>query len=205
MGTCDCPQMRLTKAQAGLATAVGFLFLCAINAQIPGGVVRESVDLGFEDIIVTTWPWALSVTAIAAILWHSHLSGGPEPDGITAVCLGILVAGCVLGFMLVPEFELTAEQAADPQYVWFAEGNSAQVVKAGSLAAHNPKATAVALAFGIAILIVFLYGVLYGPLLWLSGAVAGVWFGRMIAEAFLPEPSAPGASEVSPPANDDWG
>jgi len=172
----------VTKGQRALALGVASLVPAIAGVTFPGGVVGENTALGFGDVLIATWPWA---TSIALATWfvrrNEHADNEWFVFGGVAACI---VVGAMLALAFMPEFELTASQAVDARYYVLAETRPDIVARGGQAAAHNPKAAAVVVVLGLLATIFFIYGALYGPALWIAGAAAGVWAGKMLFDAF---------------------
>jgi len=181
----DCREEQdadVTGGQKSLAIAIVFLIPAIVGTTLPGGVVAQSTDLGFEDVLIAMWPWA---TSIALATWFVARNQDSDNHwGVLGGAAACIVGGAFLAFAFVPEFELTASQAAGAQYYLLAETRPDMVVRGGQVVAHSPKAAILVLVFGILATILFIYGTLYGPELWIAGVAAGAWAGMMLFDAF---------------------
>jgi hypothetical protein len=166
------------KALGGLAIA---LVPPVCGLVLPGGLVGGSVSLDFSSILLATLPWCLSIAAIVW-LWLAW----NEPDGAKlGASAAILAIGAVLALATTPAFEISEEKADESVYYVAANGPSqAAVVQGGQVLSHNPRATGLAVAVGIAAFVAFAYALLYGLPLWLAGIVCGAYLGHLLHKAF---------------------
>ena len=160
--------MRLTKEQRALAVFFVGLVPAGFGVAIPGGLAHEQpVDLSFGAILLATVPWTGSVALIAYFV----LRWGDTREVVLG-SLAVLVGGAFLAPSIGPQFEVQAAKADSVAYAFFS-ANPAATRNVTVAAEHNPKITATVLAFGVAIFIVAVYGLMYGFALWFAGIVAG--------------------------------
>lgn len=186
---------RLTDAQKAL---VGFGLAVvppALGLAIPGGVVRDTVELDPVDIFIATMPWTVSIAAIVWFLavapdnWHDLAKLG--------IAVGILGLGAVIGVELVPEQAVvTEEQAGQIEYYFVAE-QQGQALKGGATLAHNPRVGVGIVLFGLAAFVVGVYAALYGPALWVAGYVCGGYLGWLLHKSFSDPGDGKAASSTS--------
>jgi hypothetical protein len=172
----------LTGPQQALLLLLVGLIPPIFGLVLPGGLVADSVELDFPSILIATWPWTLSIGAIAWIVCR-------EPEGwsgwhFLGAAVGLLVAGAILGFAFTPEYTIALEQADDTEYYLLSELDSGKLAETATRVHGPPRFVALAVAFGAVLIVTFLYGLLYGPALWFAGLACGIFLGWRLDKAF---------------------
>jgi hypothetical protein len=173
---------RLTDAQKALLGIGLGLVPAVLGLAIPGGVVREKVDLDFLEIVMATLPWTAS---IAAIVWFSKAAPDDWHDlAKLGAVVGILGLGALIGVELIPEQAVVTEEQADQIPFYILAEQQGATVRGGVVIAHNPKVGLGIVLIGVAAFVTFVYATLYGVALWLAGLVCGAYLGWLLHKSF---------------------
>ncbi len=173
---------RLTNDQKALFGFGAAVVPAILGLAIPGGLVKDRVDLDPVDIFVATVPWTAS---IALIVWFLQAAPDDWNDlSKAAVAVAILGAGAAIGVELIPAQAVVTEQQADQIPFYILAEQQGATAKGGVTAAQNPKVTVVIVLLGIAVFLAFVYAILYGVALWFAGLVCGLYLGLLLHSSF---------------------
>jgi hypothetical protein len=162
-----------------------------VGLELPGGVLAaEGVEVDPEDIVIHTWPWALS---IALVTWLV-LRKGSDWDLELFVYSGfVIVAGAAVGYALSAPMRKAADDVqlefGPVDFLW--ENELSRTLAEGSWGGR------LALLALMVIGVLLLYAILYGLPLWIAGLICGVLLGRTLHAAFPSKPTPPTATTVA--------